>query len=1698
MKLSFLSSIFLSFLFGFSIVSDTKVRKFHSSEEARVIYSGEYSCEKATVMTAEFDALMDLYNNTGGNTGGWTNDTNWGDATAPLNTWYGVSVIGTQFFSVNLFDNNLVGTIPSSLGNIPFISTLTLSNNDLIGSIPSTLSNVGYLNLRDNNLTGGIPSSITTSTNLTALELANNPNLGGTIPNLTNNVDFIRLDNCGLTGSIPASLSNAVWFVSVANNSLTGTIPSELGNMHVYTDATLALSFQNNNLSGCFPETFHTNYCSTTATIDASNNPNMGEDDYSVFCANSYSSACGSSNSPDLVINSVTLPATSFSVGSNNNFDYVIKNTGTANAGTFKQKWYLSSDQTASASELIGTQTVSSGLNVNATFYASNQYLNIPASTSTGDYYLILQTDADNQVVESNETNNEYLQLVTITAAGTGAIDLTPTILTLSSNSVPTGSNINLDFTVDNVGSAPADDHYERWYLSSDLTTDPSEEIGSTFVTYLAPGASFSMSGQTIPIASSLSPGTYYVILEVDADNDEIESNENNNTYTETITVTAAGSGGGGSGGGTPELSILSMTPSQTTIPVGTTGFFDFQINNSGTGAAGLFTNKWYLSQDLIPDPAELLGFNDIYSLPTNTNHSVTNRPIAIPANQAQTTYNLILVTDANNTVAETNENNNQSHIQITVGPPVSTGPSLPDYVIIDENVPAEVGINQEIFISAKVDNAGQGDAVSTSKLQWGVSTEANIASFLWQFTTPNDIPALGSNSYRNGSFPLPPTCQVDSTYYIFFKADGLNDVPEEDEQNNFSFIPFTVIPPVAITGVDVENSINLQSNMTSFVENQTFNVSSYILNTGVETLPVDFAEVKIFLSDNSTYDPLVDIELGVKFIPQLDGSNCNSNCDDDAFVNISVTIPGTTPTGTYHIISYADATDVLDEVDEVFNFSDQQITVTNSTYLPNLLIQNTTIPNFFYPGETILISTDVHNNGLTQSTSSSVKYYLSDDNILDAADVTLGGSGSTPGIAVNNQVTVDKNVFIPNGISAGNYFVICKADAHNAITELFENDNFYSFPITLGSIPDLSTGATTFPGLSLPITLAGGEDVTISAGVSNTGNTVALPNKLRHYLSLDRDVSANDYLLDGQADVPILALGGGVLFLTSTFIVPNNVPSGQYFLVSRVDDDNEVFEVNENNNIGGSEFLVTIIQQPDLTVSNVSAPSTSDSGVTHSISFDVENIGSSDAIASDSKVFISSDNVYDISDTELGTHATPLLASNGVESISLNITIPSTFSAGVYHLLFMADFNDVVTNEIDETNNLYVSQLDIVSCSNQNSSIFASVCDGDNYDFNGQLISTAGIYIDTLTATNGCDSIITLDLTLLPISSYSYSALICDGDEYDFNGELITSAGLHLDTLAASNGCDSIITLNLSLLPISSYSYSASICDGDNYDFNGQLIATAGIYLDTLSATNGCDSIVTLNLNVNPISALIINEEICDGLDYNFNGQVIVTAGIYTDTLVASNGCDSIITLDLTIHPNILDLTVWNIDTTYFVDTIYEGEIYTLDGSNYMESIDSCFSSSQPSVVNGCDSILCLDLTVLPLPDFKAFNTTGPSIAEKGTSINIGFTTKNIGSGDVSSRILLGYYLSTDTIYDASDTWRGGRNIAGGLNPQQQAVRSRPIDILDTFQEGNYYIVCRADRLNEHQEISETNNYAFHPIEIVCPEYITTIDTGY
>lgn len=246
------------------------------------------------------EALIKFYNATNGPQ--WTNSSGWNTNTSPCG-WYGVICEGERVANLAFYNNNLSGTIPKEIQNLPELNRLSLSGTfsgiipteignltklqylyltspNLSGNIPSSIGNLNNLielGIRSTSISGEIPTEIFSLPNLTILDLNQN-RLTGSLPaslshaikletlNLSGNqlsgnlpdafagllqTKYIYLQNNLFSGNIPASLGKApsLWVIDLSYNQFTGTIPAEFSNL----TSVFSLKATNNQLSGGIP-----------------------------------------------------------------------------------------------------------------------------------------------------------------------------------------------------------------------------------------------------------------------------------------------------------------------------------------------------------------------------------------------------------------------------------------------------------------------------------------------------------------------------------------------------------------------------------------------------------------------------------------------------------------------------------------------------------------------------------------------------------------------------------------------------------------------------------------------------------------------------------------------------------------------------------------------------------------------------------------------------------------------------------------------------------------------------------------------------------------------------------------------------------------------------------------------------------------------------------------------------------------------------------------------------------------------------------------------------------------------------------------------------------------------------------------------------------------------------------------------------
>jgi len=176
------------------------------------------------------------------------------------------------------------------------------------------------------------------------------------------------------------------------------------------------------------------------------------------------------------------------------------------------------------------------------------------------------------------------------------------------------------------------------------------------------------------------------------------------------------------------------------------------------------------------------------------------------------------------------------------------------------------------------------------------------------------------------------------------------------------------------------------------------------------------------------------------------------------------------------------------------------------------------------------------------------------------------------------------------------------------------------------------------------------------------------------------------------------------------------------------------------------------------------------------------------------------------------------------------------------YEYAASAGWRDVYVLKLSECTQYTYGNVSLTSC-------------GPFISPSGKQFPNTGVFVDTMLTYLGCDSIVTLDLTIHASPGHDTTISTCNS--YIFGDSILHSSGQYSDTLLTVNGCDSIINLDLIL---NKTFLDTSITACLNYFWNGTLYESTGQYYDTLVNASGCDSIITLDLTIDTINSFITN----------------------------------------------------------------------------------------------------------------------------------------------------------------------------------------------------------------------------------------------
>ena len=245
-------------------------------------------------------------------------------------------------------------------------------------------------------------------------------------------------------------------------------------------------------------------------------------------------------------------------------------------------------------------------------------------------------------------------------------------------------------------------------------------------------------------------------------------------------------------------------------------------------------------------------------------------------------------------------------------------------------------------------------------------------------------------------------------------------------------------------------------------------------------------------------------------------------------------------------------------------------------------------------------------------------------------------------------------------------------------------------------------------------------------------------------------------------------------------------------------------------------------------------------------------------------------------------------------------------------------------------------------------------LCDGESYTEGISTYAVTGIYTDTYISVQGCDSIVTTDLTINPEAQTLVTITLCEGETYAEGDNVYATEGTYFDIYQTVNGCDSTVTTVVGVNETHDLTQFVTIIDGEVYFEGDSEYTESGSYLDVYENIFACDSTITTILTVNATYDVTNELSICDGEIYLEGISEYTESGTYTDLYTSVLGTDSTVTTILTVNPSPI---ITNIIT------ICEGEFYTEGSSSYDQT--GTYTDIYSTTL-GCDSTIITELTVV------------------------------------------------------------------------------------------------------------------------------------
>ncbi|MEZ6190658.1 MAG: CARDB domain-containing protein [Phycisphaerales bacterium] len=1261
-------------------------------------------------------------------------------------------------------------------------------------------------------------------------------------------------------------------------------------------------------------------------------------------------------------------------------------------------------------------------------------------------------TDSVGQVMDQNDngTGGE------VTDSFTATLSIQSPNLTIESvvpgPDAEFGSTLELTYTVRNNGT---DDAVEGWidriYLSTDGTIGSGDrlllEVDATTESPLLAGAAYTRTVTlNLPLTASLLAGDYQILVRTDALNTQPEDSELDNVgSTGVIPITLPA---------LPDLVITQITTPPSPQLTGGPIEISWTIHNQGDGdATGTIYDDVYLSTDnaLNSTSDRFLGRFARTGTIAAGESIVRTQLVNIPVDKAGDFF-IIIRTDATNTQYEhVGDNNN---ITPTASPITFQYPPLPDLTVTDITAPATALSNEIVTVTWTVYNNGTADFVGqfTDRVWISPDAAAGGDQSLGDFIFDGAIPAGGSVT-RSANVKLPPDLSGDR--YFVVTTDFLNHVFENTGESNNATADDT---PVAVTRSPFPNLVvTLVTAPPIIFSGQSFDVTWRVTNVGDAPTSAANWRDQLYLSTNGQLDGL-DIGLGSKPTPAF------LNPGESYEQTMTVTVPDGVQ-GPRYVLVMADSTNRVFELDnEGDNIGVSQLVDVQLTPPPDLQVINVDAPPAAFSGQPMTLRWTVRNEGLGATVAD--KWYdrvwFSADDTLDGLDILLGEFVHNGVLAPDAFYTAEHTVALPVALT-GPYYFIVEADRRNQVFEFaFEGNNVGVDPtptdIFLTPPPDLVVSS-----IVAPTEAEAGRQLAVSFHVNNDGAT-GTPNDNwtdRVYLSLDGIFDPNeDIFLGSVLHRDPLEPGEGYDVSTS-FRIPDGI-SGEYTLFVVSDQSDQVFELDNNNNIGSPVSTIDVaLTPPDLVVTQVDAPAIAAAGMGMPLKITVENQGLGNTTTDrwyDDIYLSSTGNISGALRLTSILHTTGLALNDSYTIDLAALNIPLSVAPGDYFLILSIDDNEEAY-ELDDANNILLQPVTIVR---DTADLAVTSITPVPSAFSGQSVNIEWTVTNQGTATTNATTwndlvYLSLDPALggsadILIGEFQRTNPLGAGQSYTRNESIHIPDGLtgNYYIVIQTDNRDRVFEAGSESNNVLPADNTTAITPAPAADL---VVEAVDIPASAYSGRNIAVTYTTRNAGTAAVSKAIYETVYLSADRLLDSGDVLM--GTYFEPLTLGVGQSRQITRSAQLPVGVTG-SFYVLVRTDASNRVYETSTGELNNVGYEDQV--------------------ITIALAPPVDLVAGTITVPVSATAGQDATITYTVTNDGPNVAIGPWTDTLYLSTDQTWDINDRRFAEVKRDSNVLPGQSysATATAP---LPGLLPGDYYVIVRSDILNQVIETDETNN---------------------